>query len=107
LCQAEITIDEISPAVTNQPEIAAVLRETAEDLFPDCVIDSTYRTMASEDMALVMEKIDSCYCLIGSADSERGLDAKHHQPEFDFSEQALIHGTALMTAAVHRLLKGD
>jgi len=105
LCRARITIEDISPAVNNDPKIAAVLRQTAGELFPQAVIDKGYRTMASEDMAFMMQEIPGCYCLIGSANSERGLDAKHHQPEFNFDEQALTQGAALLVSAVHDLLK--
>ena len=105
LCRARITIEDISPAVNNDPKIAAVLRQTAGELFPQAVIDQGYRTMASEDMAFMMQEIPGCYCLIGSANSERGLDAKHHQPEFNFDEQALTQGVALLVSAVHDLLK--
>ncbi|MCD4802519.1 MAG: amidohydrolase [Anaerolineales bacterium] len=105
LCRARITIEDISPAVNNDPKIAAVLRQTAGELFPQAVIDQGYRTMASEDMAFMMQEIPGCYCLIGSADSERGLDAKHHQPEFNFDERALTQGVALLVSAVQDLLK--
>lgn len=105
LCRAKITIEDISPAVNNDPKIAAVLRQTAGELFPQAVIDHGYQTMASEDMAFMMQEIPGCYCLIGSANSERGLDAKHHQPEFNFDEQALTQGVALLVSAVHDLLK--
>lgn len=106
LCRARITIEDISPAVNNDPKIAAVLRQTAGELFPQVVIDQGYQTMASEDMAFMMQEIPGCYCLIGSANSERGLDAKHHQPEFNFDEQALTQGVALLVSAVHDLLNG-
>jgi len=105
LCRARITIEDISPAVNNDPKIAAVLRQTAGELFPQAVIDQGYRTMASEDMAFMMQEIPGCYCLIGSANSEKGLDAKQHQPEFNFDEQAMTQGVALLVSAVHDLLK--
>ena len=105
LCRAKITIDDISPAVNNDPEIAAVLRQTAGELFPEAIIDKGYQTMASEDMAFMLQEIPGCFCLIGSANSERGLDAKHHQPEFNFDEQALTQGAALLVSAVHDLQK--
>ena len=106
LCRAQVTIEDISPAVNNDPEIAAVLRKTASELFPQAVIDRGYQTMASEDMAFMMQDIPGCYCLIGSANSERGLDAKHHQPEFNFDERALTQGAALLVSAVHALQNG-
>jgi len=105
LCRTKVTIVHISPAVHNDPKIAAVLRKTASELFPQVVIDQGYRTMASEDMAFMLQDIPGCYCLIGSANSERGLDAKHHQPEFNFDEQALTEGAALLVSAVYELLK--
>lgn len=105
LCRTKVTIVGISPAVNNDPKIAAVLRRTASELFPQAVIDQGYRTMASEDMAFMMQDIPGCFCLIGSANSDRGLDAKHHQPEFNFDEQALTQGTALLVSAVYELLK--
>jgi amidohydrolase len=104
-CQSEVKIEDISPAVNNNPEIAAVMRRVASELFPEAVIDSGYRTMASEDMAYMMQDIPGCYCLIGSANSEKGLDAKHHQPEFNFDEEVLVKGTALLVSAVYELLK--
>lgn len=106
LCRAQVTIEDISPAVNNNPEIAAVLGKTASELFPQAVIDQGYQTMASEDMAFMMQDIPGCYCLIGSANSERGLDAKHHQPEFNFDERALTQGAALLVSAVHALQNG-
>ncbi len=105
LCQAEVKIEDISPAVNNNPEIAAVMRRVASELFPEAVIDSDYRTMASEDMAYMMQDIPGCYCLIGSANSEKGLDAKHHQSEFNFDEEVLVRGTALLVSAIYELLK--
>ncbi len=105
LCRARITIEDISPAVNNDPKIAAVLRRTAGELFPQAIIDQGYQTMASEDMAFMMQDIPGCYFLLGSANSEKGLDAKHHQPEFNFDEQALIQGAALLVSAVYELQK--
>ena len=104
-CRTEISIEDISPAVVNDPVIAGILRETAAGLFPKAVIDERYRTMASDDMAFMMQDIPGCYCLIGSANQKKGLDAKHHQPEFNFDEDALMWGSALLVAAVHELLK--
>ncbi|MGB2963768.1 MAG: M20 family metallopeptidase [Anaerolineales bacterium] len=105
LCRTEITIEHISPAVVNDPGIAGILRETAAGLFPEAVIDERYRTMASEDMAFIMQDSPGCYCLVGSANPKKGLDAKHHQPEFNFDEEALIWGSALLVSAVHKLLQ--
>ena len=104
LCSAEVVIEDISPAVVNHPEVAEVLRETARALFPEADLQTNYRTMASEDMAFLMQDLPGCYSFIGSANSEAGLDAKHHQPEFNFDERALKTGAALLVGAVGSLL---
>ncbi len=103
-CRAEISLEPISPPVVNDPVLADILRQSARELFPDADLDDHYQTMASEDMAFIMALIPGCFCFIGSADPEAGLNAKHHQPDFNFDEQALLYGTALVVNAVQNLL---
>ena len=55
-------------------------------------------------MAYMMENTPSCYFMVGSANSERGLDYGHHHPKFDFDEQVLPRAAALMAAAAEKLL---
>jgi amidohydrolase len=105
LCSTEIELVDISPAVNNHPEVAEVMRETACSLFPDGELDVHYRTMASEDMAFLMEELPGCYSFVGSANPALGLHAKHHQPDFNFDENALKTAAALLIGAVVRFLK--
>lgn len=104
-CQVEVILKDTSPAVINHPSATRVVRQTAQALFPTMDVDENYRTMASEDMAYLMQDLPGCYVFIGSANPARGLDAKHHQPNFDFDEDALISGTALMAGSALNLLK--
>jgi amidohydrolase len=104
-CTAEIQMESVTPAVINDPEVTTRVREVARQLFPEAEIDTEERTMGSEDMAFMMEDIPGCYFFIGSANHEKGLDAAHHHPRFDFDEAALSTGAALMTAVVLDLLK--
>jgi amidohydrolase len=106
-CQAEVVIDDISPAVVNHPEITAAAKRTALELFPEAIVDGKYQTMASEDMAFFLQEIPGCYCFIGSANPEKGLDAKHHQPDFDYDEGALSMGVSLLIGTIFELLKPD
>jgi amidohydrolase len=105
-CQVEIDWEDISPAVFNHPEVTAAVQATAKELFPEALIDDKYRTMASEDMAYFLQEVPGCYSFIGSSNSDKGLDAKHHQPDFDFDEEALVIGSALMVGATLDLLRG-
>jgi len=104
LCSAEIEIVDISPAVTNQPEVAEVMRQTARSLFPEAELDSNYQTMASEDMAFLMQDLPGCYSFVGSANHALGLNAKHHQPDFNFDEEALKTAAALLIGGVVNFL---
>jgi len=56
-------------------------------------------------MAFMQEKVPGCYFFIGSNDSSRNLDYGHHHPKFDFDEEALVHGVALMASAAADILK--
>ena len=103
-CTADISMESITPAVINNPELTAHVQNVARRLFPQTIIDTNERTMGSEDMAFMMKDIPGCYFFIGSSNVERELDAKHHHPRFDFDESALTTGAVLMTAAIIDLL---
>jgi amidohydrolase len=104
-CQAEVDLKSITPAVLNDPVLAEHVYEVAKAVYPQAEISTGERTMGSEDMAFMMDEIPGCYFFIGSADHERGLDAGHHHPKFDFNEDALTNGAALMASVVLDFLK--
>ena len=98
-CQVELDLQSLTPAVTNDHQLASQLAKLAEQVLPPGEIERNYRTMGSEDMAFLMQTIPGCFVFVGSANRELGLDAGHHHPRFDFDEQALVRGVALMAAA--------
>lgn len=101
-CQAEVGLVPLTPPVVNDPAAAARVQAAAAQLLPGCDIDTGDRTMGSEDMAFFLQKVPGCFFFVGSANAERGLNAAHHHPRFDFDEQALPRAAALMTAVVLR-----
>jgi amidohydrolase len=103
-CQAEVELKSITPAVSNDAELAQRVYKVAREIYPQAEISTVERTMGSEDMAYMMEDIPGCYFFIGSADHDRGLDAGHHHPKFDFNEDALVTGAALMASVVVDLM---
>ena len=103
-CQAEVELKSITPAVSNDAELAQRVYNFAGEIYPQAEISTVERTMGSEDMAYMMEDIPGCYFFIGSADHDRGLDAGHHHPKFDFNEDALVTGAALMASVVVDLM---
>jgi amidohydrolase len=104
-CQAEIELNRLTPAVINHSEISTRIHKIAKTLYPNADVDpSDNTTMGSEDMAFMMELVPGCFFFVGSANSEKNLDASHHHPLFDFDEQALPEAVAIMTASVMDLL---
>lgn len=104
-CRVDINIKRITPALINNKEIARTVQGAAQQLLPESDLDmSGFVTMGAEDMAFMLEKVPGCYFFVGSNDSSRQLDYGHHHPKFDFDEEALVRGTALMTAAAMDML---
>ena len=104
-CQVELTVKQLTPALVNADDVAGRVQQTARRVLPDAHHeDSPYLTMGAEDMAFMQEKAPGCYFFVGSADRARGLDYGHHHPKFDFDEQALVSGAALMAAAAADIL---
>ncbi|MBK7317793.1 amidohydrolase [Candidatus Villigracilis affinis] len=105
-CQVEMMVKQLTPALINAELVTARVQETARNLLPSLNHDnSPYLTMGAEDMAYMQAKVDGCYFFIGSNNQEKQLDYGHHHPKFDFDEQALINGSALMAAAAADILK--
>jgi len=104
-CQVEMEVKRLTPALQNADDVAGRVQQTARRVLPDAHHeDSPYLTMGAEDMAFMQEKAPGCYFFVGSADRARGLDYGHHHPKFDFDEQALVSGAALMAAAAADIL---
>jgi amidohydrolase len=103
-CQADIRCDAITPAVINNDLLAERVRKVAASVLPGYPVASNFATMGSEDMAYMMQDIPGCFIFVGSANSEKGLDAPHHHPRFDIDEEALPRGAALLAAAATELL---
>ncbi len=107
-CQAEVNVKLLTPALINADEVTAKVQETARHILPQAKHDNTpYLTMGAEDMAFMQDakRVNGCYFFVGSNNTEKHLDYGHHHPKFDFDEQALINGVALMSAAVMDILK--
>lgn len=102
--QAGVEVQRLTPPVINDSGVAEQVRALARRLFPEAEISATERTMGSEDFAFFMEDIPGCYFFIGSANEAKGLTYGHHHPRFDFDEEALWRGAALMAGAVLALL---
>lgn len=100
-CEATLESRQLTPPLINNADTNQRLREVFADLpfaEPLNMIDNQ-RTMAAEDMAVIMEHVPGTYLFVGSATP--GQTAwPHHHPKFDIDERALPMGAALLCAAV-------
>jgi amidohydrolase len=103
-CGAEVKIENLTPPVVNDGELALKLQSLTRQMFPDATVDSKEIATGSEDMAFMMGASPSCYVFIGSSNFDKGLNAPHHNPGFDFDEAVLPRASALMAAAAWMLL---
>lgn len=104
-CQAEVMIKRVTPPLVNDLTISERVQQAARRVLPASKLRTAgYLTMGAEDAAFLLEKVNGCFFFVGSANKERALDYGHHHPKFDFDEEALIHGSALMVAAAMDLL---
>jgi amidohydrolase len=105
-CEVDMKVKQLTPALINADHVTAKVQETARALLPNAEHDTNpYLTMGAEDMAYMQEKVAGCYFFVGSNNKERHLDYGHHHPKFDFDEDAMITGVALMASAAADLLK--
>ncbi len=102
---AELEIVPLTPSLINDAEVTEVVRAAAETVVGLENVVSDERTMGSEDAAFFIREVPGCYFFLGSANAERELNAPHHNPRFDFDEDALPLGVAIvMHALAHYLL---
>jgi amidohydrolase len=98
-CQVEIQIKRLTPAVNNALNVTAELNKLFHQLDPGMELDTSYKTMGSEDMAYILERIPGCYFLVGSGNPDAETNYSHHHPKFDIDERVLPRAVALMTSA--------
>jgi len=102
---AELRVRSLTPAVINDGSVADVVRKAAQETLGEEHVTSKERTTGSEDAALFMQEVPGCYFFLGASNPERGMVFPHHSSRFDFDEEALIYGVAILArVAAHYLL---
>lgn len=99
-CTAELSMTHNVLPVANHPEVSERLRTIFRDYMGDGALDVNERTMGSEDVGLFMTDIPGMYFFLGAQVPDQDSYYGHHHPRFDFDENALPLGVALMSAAV-------
>lgn len=99
-CTAHLDIVHNVFPVSNDPQVTARAREVFRPFVGDEGLDLKERTMGAEDVGVFMQDIPGLYFFLGAKVPDQEAYYGHHHPRFDFDENALPLGVALMSAAV-------
>ena len=88
-CHADIKITQLTTPVINDVSTTKLITKVVLGSGLKVDIDSGFKTMGSEDMALILQKIPGTYLFVGSANAKTGKIHGHHHPQFDIDEKAL------------------
>ncbi|MDQ7840252.1 MAG: amidohydrolase [bacterium] len=104
-CGAKVTNRFGCPPVVNDAAVTAVVRDVAVAVVAGERVVDLKPTTGSDDVAYFLQRAPGCYFAVGSHNRDRGLDAAHHNPRFDFDEEALVIGAKVLGGAALRLLE--
>ncbi|HUA23263.1 MAG TPA: M20 aminoacylase family protein [Steroidobacteraceae bacterium] len=100
-CSATLEYRRIYPATVNDPECAQHALDAADALFGQAVrADSPAAT--AEDFAFMLQQVPGAYVWVGSRKGESSPPL--HHPSFDFNDEALPAGAALLASLAERRL---
>jgi amidohydrolase len=107
-CTIQFEIEHLVLPVTNDPEVSARARQIFASMVGEDKLKLDERTMGSEDVGLFMDDVPGMYFFLGAAvPSPDGNYYGHHHPRFDFDENALPLGVALLSSAVADYMLSD
>lgn len=101
---AAIDLRRGEPAVVNDPDLAAIVRRTAEELLGRQNALNAPGWTAADDFAFYGQKCPSVYFRLGIRNEAAGSVYPLHHPMFRVDEQALATGAAVLCAAARLAL---
>ena len=99
-CDAVLTVEQLSLPIVNDEDVSNRVAARVVSTLPAVDVERHFRVMAAEDAAFFMAQVPGVFIMVGAANDERGLNYPHHHPRFDFDEEALVNGVAVMAAAI-------
>lgn len=102
-CTGEVEYAESLPMVYNSKEMTELAIAAAKEAIGDKQVVDSKPSMASEDFALIMERVPSFFFWVGSGTQGEPCYAWHH-PMFHTNDDGIFSGAKVMAnAAVHAL----
>lgn len=91
--------------LSNDMEIAKMVKETAMEVVGEENLESNIAVMLGEDFAEFSLNVPSCFYFIGVANAEKETDFGHHHPRFNIDEDALAIGVEMHVKTALEYLK--
>ncbi len=102
---AGVDFRRLTGPLVNDPAMAELMRDVAEEVVGKSRVQGDIRTMGGEDMSYFLKQVPGCFAFIGSARAG-GTSFPHHSPRFDIEEEALPIAAELLTRTTARYLGG-
>ena len=90
--------------VVNDEEASKIAAEVCDALVgPENVIRESPPSTGSEDFSFMAEQVPGCYLIVGNGADSHPL----HNHDYDFNDEALVHGASFFARVVEESLKPD
>jgi len=104
-CKVHYRMSIAHPAVINYAPYAQMARTAIAEVIGEENVIISDPWMASESFAHYLRKWNGILCFLGINNTEIGVGAPHHSPEFDIDETVLKNGSAALAAYAIAFLK--
>ena len=88
------------PPVVNDERIAQMVRATAISVLGKDNILVIPPIMASDDIGFFLKEVGGCFFFVGSSNPDKDITGAHHNPHFDFDEDAMFIGAEILIGSV-------
>ncbi|MCC5816224.1 MAG: amidohydrolase [Leptospira sp.] len=104
--KAIINYKRIDKPTINDPAMADLVRSSVREILgEEHLTDENTRTMGGEDFSAFLMEVPGCYFFVGSRNESKGFIHPHHSSFFDFDEEAMKVGLAVMKKSIYNYLK--
>lgn len=93
------------PSVINAPEMEEICRQAAMAVVGETNVVNVPPTMGGEDFAYFAQEAPGMFFRIGGGNAARGIIHPGHHPMYDFDEDAIPVGVAVMAMSALRFLE--
>lgn len=99
----QLVIEEGFPSTYNDPEIAGIIRQVAEEMLGQDGLYPPEPSMGAEDFSYMARKAPAAMFMLGAQIGQE--NRPHHSPIFDLDESAFPIGAAVLAEVACRLLR--